>query len=112
MNNFWKDKNVLITGHTGFKGSWLSFTLHHLGSKIHGLSKAEKKGVYEDVKLENLFTTEEFLDISKENKKIKDYIDSIKPQIVFHFAAQSLVPYAFKEPRETLETNIIGMFKF
>tara|TARA_A100001035_G_C27768212_1_gene494832 strand:+ start:42 stop:1073 length:1032 start_codon:yes stop_codon:yes gene_type:complete len=110
MNDFWKNKNVLITGHTGFKGSWLSFILHHLGSKIHGLSKAEKKGVYEDVKLANLFTTEEFLDISKENKKIKDYIDSIKPQIVFHFAAQSLVPYAFKEPRETLETNIIGMF--
>ena len=44
-----------------------------------------------DVKLENLFTTEEFLDISKENKKIKDYIDSIKPQIVFSFfAAQKL----------------------
>ena len=43
MNDFWKNKNVLITGHTGFKGSWLSFILHHLGSKIHGLSKAEKK---------------------------------------------------------------------
>ncbi len=110
MNDFWKNKNVLITGHTGFKGSWLSFILNHLGSNIHGLSRAKKKGVYEDAKLGNLFKTEEFLDISKDNKKIKNYMNSIKPDIVFHFAAQSLVPYAFKEPKETLETNIIGMF--
>ncbi len=108
--NLWKDKKILITGHTGFKGSWLSLVLKSFGAKLYGLSKSSKAGIYEDLNLNNIFEEESFLDISNNPEKLGMFIQKINPEIVFHLAAQSLVPYAYHNPKETYETNIIGTY--
>lgn len=107
--NFWKGKKVFITGHTGFKGSWLTLTLSKLGSKVYGFSlKPQTKP--------NIFNT---LDVKKHLKKhiigdiqniikLKKEIKKINPQIVFHLAAQPLVRQSYKYPIETYQTNTIG----
>ncbi len=61
--NLWKDKKILITGHTGFKGSWLSLVLKSFDAKLYGLSKFSKAGIYEDLHLSNYFEEEVILDI-------------------------------------------------
>lgn len=108
--NLWKDKKILITGHTGFKGSWLSLVLKSFDAKLYGLSKSSKAGIYEDLNLSNIFEKEEFLDIHKNPEKLEMFLQRINPEIVFHLAAQSLVPYAYHNPKETYETNIIGTY--
>jgi CDP-glucose 4,6-dehydratase len=110
MNDFWKEKKVLITGHSGFKGSWLSMVLLYLGAEVYGVSDQKKQGIYSELDLGNLIQKEMFLNITSDYVELDQFVNLIKPDIIFHFAAQSLVPYAFKEPRETLETNIIGTF--
>ena len=62
--DFWKNKNVLITGHTGFKGSWLTLLLHELGSNIYGISDKKKEGIYEIVELSDILKKEFFVDIN------------------------------------------------
>lgn len=110
MNSFWKNKKVLITGHTGFKGAWLSEVLNFFGSQVYGLSIKPEKGIYETINTKNVFKDEEFADIVKQSKKIENFFLKTKPEIVFHFAAQSLVPSAAKFPQKTLKTNILGTF--
>lgn len=110
--DFWKNKNIIITGHTGFKGSWLTLLLHKLGSNIYGISEERKKGIYEIVDLSNILKDEFFIDINKLSKEEAQKIFKIaNPDIVFHFAAQSLVYEGYKNPLDTLQTNIIGTFK-
>ena len=110
--DFWKNKNVLITGHTGFKGSWLSLLLHELGSNIYGISDKKKEGIYEIVELSDILKKEFFVDINTLSKKEAQEIFKIaNPDIVFHMAAQSLVYEGYKNPLTTIETNVIGTFK-
>ena len=90
LKKFYKDKRVFITGHTGFKGSWLTAVLLKLGAKITGYSlNDEKRKNYEKFinykKLKNIYN-----DISN-FKKLKKEIQKAKPQIIFHLAAQPLV---------------------
>ncbi len=109
-DKFWKGKKVLITGHTGFKGSWLSLWLSKLGSKIVGISlKPETSpNLFDELKLindgnlsHNIFDINNII-------RLKEIFTSEKPEIVFHFAAQPLVRESYKNPVETWQTNVIG----
>jgi len=108
LQKFFKDKRVLITGHTGFKGSWLTQILLNWGADVIGI--ALKPSV--NPSLFNLLNVKEniknyFCDI-RNFKKVKEIILKEKPEIVFHLAAQSLVRDSYDDPLYTFETNIIG----
>ncbi len=109
FSGIYKDKTVLVTGHTGFKGSWLCFWLKQMGAKVVGYS------------LEAPTTPNHFellnLDITSIKGNIKDLehlntvFQTYKPDIVFHLAAQALVKYSYENPIETYETNVMGTLK-
>jgi CDP-glucose 4,6-dehydratase len=105
---FWKNKRVLITGNTGFKGSWLSIWLDLLGAEISGISlpAITKPNLFTEAKISNLMHTD-FIDI-RDNSKILSAIESFQPEIVFHLAAQALVRESYRDPLYTFSTNIIG----
>ena len=104
----YKGLNVLITGTTGFKGAWLTYWLNNLGANITGVSlKPEKDSIlFKSLKLEKKIK-QYYLDICNYNK-INDVIKKVKPDIIFHLAAQSIVSKSFIYPLQTLNTNIIG----
>ena len=108
-NNFWKNKNVFITGHTGFKGSWLSIFLKFLGAKVTGYSlKPENKpNLFEMAKIGSLIDKSIISDI-RDYKKLYQCIKKSKATILFHLAAQPLVRYSYLEPKETYDTNFSG----
>ena len=106
---FWEDKKVLITGHTGFKGSWLSLYLNNLGTELYGVSREEYEGIYKIVNLKQIFKKEYFIDLgTTELIELSKIMQEVKPDIVFHFAAQSLVYKGYSAPRDTLFSNIIA----
>lgn len=109
---FWNQKKVLITGHSGFKGIWLSIILKELGANVYGLSKENlNSDLYNFSTNKDIFTEEHFIDLSSTSaEELKDILDNKKFDIVFHLAAQSLVPEAFKNPLDTLKVNIFGTF--
>jgi CDP-glucose 4,6-dehydratase len=103
-----KDKTVLLTGHTGFKGIWLSVWLSMLGAKVHGLSLYPNKDPkFELTKTSDAFCSEIEGDIRDLNC-LTNTIESIQPDFVFHLAAQALVPHSFTSPLETWTTNALG----
>jgi len=106
---FFKNKKVLITGHTGFKGSWLAFWLHNLGSKVYGYSDMPDYNplCYNNLEIKKKLKKEKIADI-RDKKKLNNFIEKNKPEIIFHMAAQPLVRKSYINPIETLETNIIG----
>ena len=106
--NFWKDKRVLITGNTGFKGSWLSMWLHMLGADIRGyaLQPDDKRSIFLRLGVGDFCPTT-FSDIRNEKNLFKLVAD-FKPEIIFHLAAQPLVQKSYLDPRSTFETNIMG----
>jgi len=106
FGSIYKDKTVLVTGHTGFKGSWLCLWLTQMGANVIGYSKAmlDSPNHYELLKLDIVSV---FGDISDVDQTVKKY----QPEIVFHLAAQSLVRYSYDNPIETFETNIMGTAK-
>lgn len=106
FNNIYSGKKVLITGHTGFKGSWLSLWLKMMGADVYGYSLApitEKN----HISLLNLDIKEEIADI-RDLEKLSSYISKVKPDIVFHLAAQALVRESYSNPVETYSTNVMG----
>ena len=107
--NFWQNKRVLITGHTGFKGSWLSLWLNRLGAEVHGISlPADSENcLFIQAKIESIMSSNNFCDICNLNK-LNKFVESIKPEIVFHLAAQPLVIQSYIYPIETWNTNVIG----
>ncbi len=108
MNSFWKDKKILITGHTGFKGSWLSMYLTHLGARVSGfaLEPPTNPSLFEIAGVEK--------SIQHKNGDVRDlsgvssYFEEIEPEIVIHMAAQPLVRDSYKIPVETYATNVMG----
>jgi len=108
-NNFWKNKTVFVTGHTGFKGSWLTLILSSLGAKVVGyaLNPISKPNFFDGAKLTKFLKKDYRSDI-KDLKKLKSAIKKIKPSIVLHLAAQSSVLVSYKNPKDTIETNVIG----
>ncbi|MEW5802914.1 MAG: CDP-glucose 4,6-dehydratase [bacterium] len=105
---FWKGKRVLITGHTGFKGSWLSLWLKMLGAEVTGysLSAPTIPNMYELAGVAEGMTSVEG-DI-RDFDHLKKVIETSSPEIVFHLAAQALVRRSYQEPIETYSTNIMG----
>lgn len=109
MNKFfWKGKKVFITGHTGFKGAWLSIFLKTLGAQITGYSlKPSKKSLYNLAKVQSIISRSYFADV-KDFDKLNKAIKNSKAEIIFHLAAQPLVLESYANPRTTFETNING----
>ena len=109
LGSFYKNKKVFVTGHSGFKGSWLCFFLKNMGANTFGYSLAPNKSLPSLYKLLKIGqdTTFDSKDI-RDFKILKGSIESFQPEIVFHLAAQPLVIRSYKKPIETLSTNIIG----
>ena len=108
-NYFWKNKKIFITGHTGFKGSWLSIILKMLGANVTGYSTNPPT----NPSLFKLARVSSYIDKSiigdiRDLKKIKKKIIECNPEIVFHLAAQALVIDSYKKPIESFQTNAIG----
>ncbi len=108
FNNIYKGKKVLVTGHTGFKGSWLSIWLNKLGAEVIGysLEPPTEPSMFKVCNLNKKIIS--LIGDIREYKTLEDVFKLYKPEIVFHLAAQPLVRYSFKNPIETYETNIMG----
>ncbi len=104
----YKNIKVLITGSTGFKGTWLSYWLSNLGAKVIGVGlPAEKDSIlFKQLNL-NKKISQYILDINNFTK-INDLVKKEKPDLIFHLAAQSIVSTSYKEPLKTFQSNIIG----
>ena len=106
---FWRNKRVFITGHSGFKGAWLALWLTTLGAKVKGLSlplDLSSNSLFNMVHLSEKIESQ-FGDI-RNFSLIKKAILDFSPQVVFHLAAQALVGPSFDSPIDTYETNILG----
>ena len=109
FNNVYKGKTVLVTGHTGFKGSWLSIWLTMLGANVVGyaLEPYSQRGNYKASHLEKHLYADVKGDI-RDSEKLEATIAKYKPEIIFHLAAQALVRTAYDNPKYTYETNLMG----
>jgi len=108
IKNFYKGKKILVTGATGFKGSWLCSWLLELGAKVYGtgFSPNQNKNLFYDLKLNKRITLK-IIDIRDYNK-LKKFIKSKKPDIIFHLAAQPLVYESYLNPMDTFNINFNG----
>lgn len=106
---FWAGKKVLVTGHTGFKGGWLSLWLAHMQADVIGLSldPPTEPGFYGEAGLESFLTSDLRCDI-RDRKALLDAVTEAAPDIVLHLAAQPLVRQSYVDPVETYETNVMG----
>ncbi len=117
FSGIYKDKTVLVTGHTGFKGSWLAYWLNEMGATVVGYSQDAPTNpnhfgllFHSEFKLKTsklVSITGDIRDLYKLNQTFEEH----KPDIIFHLAAQPLVRVAYENPIETYETNVIGTLK-
>tara|TARA_B110000967_G_C18837809_1_gene537721 strand:+ start:332 stop:1399 length:1068 start_codon:yes stop_codon:yes gene_type:complete len=108
MKNFFKNKKILITGHTGFKGSWLTLWFIHMGAKIMGVSAGypTTPSNFKILKLEKKID-HKIADI-RDHKKIKKLVLKFKPDYLFHLAAEAIVKKSYQNPKKAWETNTLG----
>jgi len=110
LRNFYSGKKILVTGHTGFKGSWLALVLNYLGAEVHGISLKpydNRGNLYNILKLKKKINSY-YIDL-RNKKKIKEKLDKIKPTMIFHLAAQPLVFESYRDPINTIESNVNGL---
>lgn len=108
FNNVYKNKTVLVTGHTGFKGSWLSIWLIDLGAKVIGYA-LDPYSAKDNFELSGL--SDKLVDIRgdiRDRDKLNEVFNQYKPDFVFHLAAQPLVRLSYSRPVETYEVNVMG----
>jgi len=105
---FWRDRRVLLTGHTGFKGAWAAMWLAQLGARVTGLSLAPdtEPSLWSRIG-SGLIDTEIIGDI-RDSATVHDAVARARPSVVLHMAAQSLVRRSYAEPVETLAINVMG----
>jgi CDP-glucose 4,6-dehydratase len=108
FNNIFKNKKVLITGNTGFKGSWLTTWLINLGAEVYGysLSIPTEPSMYKVIGLDNKIN-QKFGDI-RNYEDFNSYVQNVRPDFLIHLAAQALVLTSYKEPLDTITTNVTG----
>ncbi len=108
FNDIYQGKRVLITGHTGFKGAWLTLWLKELGAKVMGyaLTPPTNPNLFESVGLEDKII--HVIGDIRDEAKLLSVFQDFQPEFVFHLAAQPLVKLSYKEPRLTYETNVMG----
>ncbi len=108
MRKFFKNKKIIITGHTGFKGSWLTQILLNFGADVVGISLPPNTSpsLFEVLKIKNKIKNN-FIDV-RDFDAVKKVFSDEKPQIVFHLAAQPIVRVSYDEPLKTISTNILG----
>ena len=105
---FWKGKTVLLTGHTGFKGSWLSLWLQKLGVNLVGFSKSvpTNPSLFESANVKDGMIS--IMGDVCDYENLKGVVKKSKPQIIIHMAAQAILRDSYRDPIETYETNVIG----
>lgn len=106
---FWKGRRVFLTGHTGFKGSWLSLWLSSLGAKVYGfaLEPITEPSMFKTAAVESRLAGHVIGDI-RDRQALAAAIRQADPEIIFHLAAQPLVRLSYADPVSTIETNVIG----
>lgn len=112
FNNIYSGKTILITGHAGFKGSWLAFWLKQIGAKVVGYSLLPDTPIrlYDVLNLKELLDDDLIADI-RDTDKLEAFFAKHNPDMVFHLAAQPIVRLSYFEPVETYESNVIGTLK-
>lgn len=105
---FWQDKTVLVTGHTGFKGGWLSLWLQRLGAQVYGyaLPPATDPALFDVAHVAEQM--EHIEGDVRDLPRLRSVLDAAQPEIIFHLAAQALVRQGYREPVETLTSNVLG----
>jgi CDP-glucose 4,6-dehydratase len=108
QTDFWRGKRVLVTGHSGFKGSWLALALHRSGAKVTGISlpPLSTPSLFAEARIGDLCQSHLF-DI-RDAAGVAGLIRAARPEIVFHLAAQPLVRESYRDPLTTFETNVMG----
>ena len=106
---FWKNKNVFVTGHTGFKGSWLCIFLKVLGARVTGysLKPTTRPNLFNLAKVNKIIKKSIIADV-REYKRLFKEIKKSNATIIFHLAAQPLVRYSYLLPKETFDINVVG----
>src|SRR5271155_810851 len=105
---FWRDRRVLLTGHTGFKGAWMALWLQSLGARVTGFSLdvPTRPSLYELARVGD--NMDSIGGDVRDHEAVAAAVASAAPEVVVHMAAQSLVRRSFEQPRETYETNVMG----
>ncbi len=106
---FYRGKRVLVTGHTGFKGSWLCMWLYAAGARVHGvaLPPPTTPNLFEEARVHDLLASDLVVDV-RDPEAIARAVRTAEPDVVFHLAAQPLVRRSYREPRATFDTNVMG----
>lgn len=112
FSGIYKNKKILLTGHTGFKGSWMAIWLRELGAEVHGyaLEPTSEKDNFVTTNLSKKIYNR-FGDI-RDKDALQNYFDEVKPDIAFHMAAQPLVIDSYQNPHYNYETNLMGTVNF
>jgi CDP-glucose 4,6-dehydratase len=106
---FWRGKRIFLTGHTGFKGGWLSLWLQSMGAEVHGyaLNPPTETNLFTVAEVGKGMASSIIADI-RDGEKLRQAMLAAQPDIVFHLAAQPLVRYSYAQPVETYEVNVMG----
>ncbi len=109
VRDFWRNKRVFITGHTGFKGGWLALWLTDMGAEVHGyaLEPPTEPAFFTATESQTRLASNSIADI-RDEFSLRQAMKEAQPEVVFHLAAQPLVRYSYEEPVETYSVNLMG----